>query len=217
MWGIIKKDLFVIKGNSKIFLVFIISFLTMELQGNNSFTTILPVMSLMLFLSTFSYDAYNKWDAYACTLPDGRKNIVKSKYIATIIIVLCVAIFSVMLSYGLSVLTNGFKIAERPFNLEESISGAVGSIMAALLIVMLTYPLVFKFGIENGRIMIFVILGLVTALVGAIFKIIGDIKNIDTVMQLIEKYIAIGAPIIFIILLFISYRISEKIYCKKEF
>ena len=37
----------------------------------------------MMFISTFSYDEFNNWNSYVATLPNGRKNAIIAKYIAT--------------------------------------------------------------------------------------------------------------------------------------
>ena len=93
MKGLIKKDLFIIKNNLKIILILFIVFFLTGLKNSTDMSYIPITLSVVLFLSTFSYDEFNKWDAYAITLPNGRVNIVKSKYVATIILV--------VITYGL--------------------------------------------------------------------------------------------------------------------
>ena len=87
MLSLIKKDLLLMKNNLKLIGIMLVIFLFMILQGSYDLSFLPAMISIMLFISTFSYNEYNKWDAYAITLPNGRKNIVKSKYIATLILV----------------------------------------------------------------------------------------------------------------------------------
>ena len=53
---------------------------------------------MMIFITTFSYDEYNSWDAYAISMPVSRKDIVKSKYIASIILIFIAVIFTIIIS-----------------------------------------------------------------------------------------------------------------------
>ena len=88
MKGLIKKDLLMIKNNLKIVIIIFFVFFIMALQGEVDISFAPSLISVMLFMSTFSYDEYNKWDAYVITLPNGRKEAVKAKYISTFIVIL---------------------------------------------------------------------------------------------------------------------------------
>ena len=74
MIGFIKKDLAMIKSNFKLMGILLFFYVVMGLLGEMDISFILPFMSVMIMISTFSYDNYNKWDAYSVTLPNGRKN-----------------------------------------------------------------------------------------------------------------------------------------------
>ncbi len=86
MKGLIIKDLLIVKSNLKIILVLLFVYGLMSFQGSMDLTFILPFISIVIMISTFSYDTYNNWDAYVISLPDGRKNSVKAKYLVTIIL-----------------------------------------------------------------------------------------------------------------------------------
>ncbi|MDE5540007.1 MAG: ABC-2 transporter permease, partial [Bacilli bacterium] len=88
MLGLIKKDLFMIKSNLKILVILFVVYGLMAYQGEMSLSFVLPFMSVMIMISTFSYDTYNKWDAYSITLPNGRKNSVRAKYLATLLLII---------------------------------------------------------------------------------------------------------------------------------
>ena len=81
MLGFIKKDLLMIKSNIKILAILLLIYIVMAFQGQLYLSFLLPFMGVMIMVSTFSYDTFNKWDAYAVTLPNGRKNSVRGKYI----------------------------------------------------------------------------------------------------------------------------------------
>ena len=78
MVGLIKKDLLMIKSNLKMVLIMLVVFFIMALQGEFDISFVPPFIVVMLFMSTFSYAEFNKWDASAVTLPHGRKTVVQS-------------------------------------------------------------------------------------------------------------------------------------------
>ena len=56
-------------------------------------------MMLVIIISTFSYDDYNKWTIYSATFPNGRKNYIKGKYITTIILIIGITLINFILSF----------------------------------------------------------------------------------------------------------------------
>ncbi len=206
MLGLIKKDFLIIKNNLKLIIVMLMVFFIMALGGQFNISFIPTFIIVMLFISTFSYDEYNNWDAYAITLPGGRKNIVKSKYIASLFLTLLSAVITVLLNYLISVINNTA--------VNELISSLLGSICAIVIIQSIMYPLIFKFGMEKGRIVLFI---LVFVMVGVITLLKNIIKIPTLLVVLFNNYWFIVIPIILVISLLISYKISEKIYLKKEF
>jgi len=207
MIGLIKKDLFIIKNNLKIILILFIVFFITGLQNSTDMSYIPITLSVVLFLSTFSYDEYNKWDAYAITLPNGRVNIVKSKYIATIILVLITSLISLILNLLTGYINNSI-------NFEEALSMITGITFSIILIQSISYPIIFKFGIEKGRLLLFASIFIIISLISLIPVSINISSNI---ILFIEKYWIILLLIITSIILSISYLISKKIYLKKEF
>lgn len=206
MLGLIKKDFLIIKNNLKLIIVMLMVFFIMALGGQFNISFIPTFIIVMLFISTFSYDEYNNWDAYAITLPGGRKSIVKSKYIASLFLTLLSAVITVLLNYLISVINNTA--------VNELISSLLGSICAIVIIQSIMYPLIFKFGMEKGRIVLFI---LVFVMVGVITLLKNTIKIPTILVVLFNDYWFIVIPIILVISLLISYKISEKIYLKKEF
>ena len=206
MLGLIKKDFLIIKNNLKLIIVMLMVFFIMALGGQFNISFIPTFIIVMLFISTFSYDEYNNWDAYAITLPGGRKSIVKSKYIASLFLTLLSAVITVLLNYLISVINNTA--------VNELISSLLGSICAIVIIQSIMYPLIFKFGMEKGRIVLFI---LVFVMVGVITLLKNIIKIPTILVVLFNNYWFIVIPIILVISLLISYKISEKIYLKKEF
>ena len=210
MLGLIKKDFLLIKANLKSMAIIFIVYLILAFQGTFDVTFIIPLIGIMLFISTFSYDDFNNWNSYAVTLPDGRKNVIRAKYIASIILTIILAAVALAIGIGISYTkTNSI-------NLNEIISSLMGTMLSNVIIISLLYPIVFKFGATNGRIILFaVVFGI--AGIGALIAQFVDTTPIINMINRLDSYSLIAIPIISVILLGISYLISNKIYQNKEF
>ena len=210
MLGLIKKDFLLIKANSKQMVIIFIVYLMLAFQGTFDATFIVPLIGIMLFISTFSYDDFNNWNSYAVTLPDGRRNVVRAKYIASIILTVILGAVALAISAGISYTkTNSI-------NVDEIMSSLMGTMLSSVIIISLLYPSVFKFGATNGRIILFaVVFGI--AGIGALIAQFVDTTPIINMINRLDNYSLIAIPIISVVLLGISYLISNKIYQRKEF
>lgn len=208
MLGLIKKDLLMIKGNLKMISIIFIVFILIALNGNGNFAFIPAFIGVMLIMSTFSYDEYNKWDAYATTLPSGRRNIVKSKFIATFILILISFLVTLLLCLIIQYINNDI-------NFKEIYESMLGCLIAIILLIAIMYPLIFKFGIEKSRIGIFIGIFGVTSLVSILTKVKIQIPN--SLLTFLSNYGFILFFGISLISILISYKISQKIYLNKEF
>lgn len=210
MLGLIKKDFLMIKSNFKTLAIIFVVYAIMAFQGRMDLSFILPFMSVMIMISTFSYEEFNKWNAYACTLPSGRKNTVKAKYISTILMIVIVTfivtITSILIAYT----------KENAINYESILSTILGTSFATVLLQFIMYPVIYKLGVEKARIGIFVVifgLGIIGALVSKIY----DFKKVLALLKPLENYVIFIIPILMIVMLYISYTISKRTNLKKEF
>lgn len=210
MFGLIKKDFLLIKANLKSMVIVFIVYLILIFQGTFDVIFIVPLIGIMLFISTFSYDDFNNWNSYAVTLPNGRKNVVRAKYIASIILTVILGIGALAIGIGISYTkTNSI-------NLDEIISSLMGTILSSVIIIALLYPIVFKFGATNGRIILFAVVFGVAG-IGALIAQFVDMTSIINMINRLDSYPLVSIPIISAILLGISYLISNKIYQNKGF
>lgn len=208
MLGLIKKELLMIKGNFKLITIMLVICCFMSLQGTTDLSFFAPILVVVACLSTFSYDQYNKWDAYAITLPNGRKNVVKAKYIATLLLGIITIVLSALLEVIIGNMKNGV-------DYEVVLTLVVGSIMAISVLISIIYPLVFKFGVEKGRIILFIATFAIIAICGILFK--QDITTQMETTQFLDAYGTVILPVIIFLMLGISYKISQRIYSKKDF
>ncbi len=209
MLGLVKKDLLMIKGNMRQVILFLVVFLILAFQENNIIVIVPVFVSMIVFITTFSYDEYNKWDAYAISLPVSRKNIVKAKYVASIILWAIALLVTV-------VITGIMGLFEQNLNYFEMFGMILGCVFSIVLLEAIMFPLIFKFGVEKGRIGLFVGVFAIAGLLGFIFTGI-DLENATGFIEIFNKYYYILIPLAAVILLVISYFVSKKIYLKKEF
>lgn len=209
MLGLIKKDLLMMKANSKILLSTLFIFIIFLLQGGETIYFVPAFFMTVIFMSTFSYDEYNKWNAYAVTLPNGRKNVVKAKYIANLILMALTILFTLVAAITIGSISNNLHI-------DQLCSSIFGVFFGLTLIQTLSYPIIFKFGVEKGRIALFVGLFGFSILFGFLFQHI-HLSIPKNIIEFLNGYYMLYIPILIIFLYLISYFVSLSIYQKKEF
>ena len=208
MNGMIKKDLFMIKNNYRSIIVTFIIYIFYTIMFKMDMSFLLPFMSLMICISTFNYDDFNNWHSFATSLPQGKINVVRSKYIISTCLIIISTAISVLLSYVINNIRNiGFDI---------STSVLCGEILAIVFIMSLLFPIIFKYGSEKGRIAM-VIAGLsIAGIVTLITKVL-KIKISPSILNFITSNIYVLFIGISILMIGISYFLSKKIYLNKEF
>lgn len=206
MKGLILKDLLNLKSTFKMLGVMMLFFAVVFIpQGNGFIFGMIILMFAMMVVTTISYDDLAKWDAYALTMPVTRKEMVLSKYLVMAILNTLGAVVSLIVGIVGSI------IMGQSFDVE--ILAIVGLIyLIAFIFGSVIIPLIYKFGTEKARLMLFLCALLPTAL-------------ILLVEQFNVPLPTIGNPWIYLILLIgfsvagviLSYLISLKIYSQKEF
>lgn len=210
MLGLIRKDLLMIRSNFKLLAILFFVYGVMTFQGEMDLSFLLPFMSVMIMISTFSYDNYNQWDAYAITLPDGRKNSVRAKYLATILLIIVTAIIITVLAIIIAYMRT------KVINFENIFSTLLGAIFATSLLLSCMYPAIYKFGVEKARIgLLVVVFGV--AIIGGIIVKIFDFESLFQVLDTLNNYWLVIIPIVTILMIYLSCKISEGIYKKREY
>lgn len=92
----------------------------------------------------------------------------------------------------------------------------LGVIFATTLLQDLMYPVIYKFGIEKARITIFVVVFGIVLIASIIGKII-DFKPLLESLKVLNSYWIFILPIIMVLFLYTSYKISERVYQQKDY
>ena len=98
MIGFIKKDLLMIKDNGKMLVILLLLCFFFGMTKTMDPSFLISFLSVTTMLSIFNYDSFNHWDAYACTLLNGRRNMVISKYITSILLVVMTSFIVFLIS-----------------------------------------------------------------------------------------------------------------------
>ena len=209
MLGMIKKDLYLLLNNRRLFYIVFVVYLFMSIVSNQDYTLFLPLMAVMMFFSSFSYDEFNNWHGYGATLPSGKENIVKAKYVTALGLLVSSTVLSLLLS-----LTVGF--FKKDLSFSDSASMMLGIDAALLFLICILFPIIFKFGYEKGRIALILVSFGISGIVILLSKIF-RIQITASMILFLEKYGLYLALAALLGMLYGSYWISRKIYLNKEF
>lgn len=206
MLGLIVKDLFITKKYMRtIFAILIFYTFFCTMYSSASFLSGMVILSFsMITLTTIAYDDTVKWDKYALTMPITRTDVVFAKYISTFIFTISGALISLILAYAVTIIKRVHVTNEDLLTI--LVVSAIGFILISIML-----PLVYKFGVEKARFLLFIVFAVPFA-----FVLIAKSMNLpvpsDNSINLLLKLSPFIAAVIFII----SFLISDMIYKNKE-
>jgi ABC-type transport system involved in multi-copper enzyme maturation permease subunit len=205
--GLILKDLIVLKkqGRVALFLVLFYTAFSLTTQNISMLGSMVAMICTMLPITSMSYDERSKWDKYALSLPIQRKTVVISKYVLGVTLNLAAALLVALLNL---ILLRFIQDADPG----EMMLITLATCMAMILLLSVLLPIMFKFGVEKGRLIMF-------AVIFAPFMAAMLLSRLNIPMpdERMLKMFAYASPVIVICILLISVNISIGIYSKKEF
>jgi len=193
MRALIKKDLFVLIRQMRMFLVIIVVF---AILPGNSMTVFAVVYTAMLPYTALAYDERSKWDQMAAMLPYTNGDIVLSKYLLGYLLMGCAALLSL-----------AAKLITR-----SDPSGMLLGLCIGLLMMALTLPPMFRFGVEKGR-MFFVFL-MVLLGVGGTSLVTGITESPNTGSM--EHLLMLILPLAAVVLNLVSIPLSIVLYGRRD-
>ena len=157
MSALLLKDYYVIFRQMKIFLLLILVFSCIP---GTFYSTFAVVYASMLPYTALAYDERSRWDQMAAMMPYSARDVVLSKYLFGWIAVGATIVLQTILS------VIWLSDVEGP-----SIPVILLSVCVAVCILDITLPMMFRFGVEKGRLAMFLIIFLVCASAGGIATI----------------------------------------------
>lgn len=197
MRGLLIKDWKTLLKQMKVMLVIVVVFACIPGTYMAAFALF---YAAMLPITALAYDERAKWDELATMMPYTAKSIVGSKYVLGLTLIGSISLLSAASQVVVSV------VQHVPLNTETLISIPLVA-CGALLMMLIDLPLMFRLGVEKGRI-IYILLtcGCVTY-----FAMNTDdvIASLDTVSVYSALLMVLAITIVAFV---ISYTISVQVY-----
>ena len=157
MKALLLKDTYVIWKQMKIFLLIILVFSAIPSGFNSAFAVI---YAAMMPYTAMAYDERSKWDQMAAMMPYSTRDIVLGKYVFGWLCIAAAMVLSALFQGLLSFLGASLSLALLAM-----------SALSGLCVLAITLPVMFRFGVEKGRLAMFLIIFLVCSTAGGISSI----------------------------------------------
>lgn len=142
MKALLIKDVLNLRPQFRIYIIILLLWFAIALfRGDYMFFCGVMVMFVvMLPVNTIAYDEKAGWDRFALTMPVSRDDIVLAKYLFMICTISAVALITFI---GTMIMTK---------DAVESVSVILYAMPVGLILDAVIMPLLFKFGVEKGRV-----------------------------------------------------------------
>ena len=154
MKGLLMKDLLNLRQTIRVWALLLALFIVIGFAQRSPIyiTSMLTVMVLLLPVNALAYDETCKWDAYALTMPVTRRDLVLSKYLLALVGAGAMALLSAVCT---------LMMGAAP----DEVFSTIGLLLAAgLCMISILLPLLFRFGVQKGRMVMIVVVLLPVAL-----------------------------------------------------
>lgn len=202
MKGLMKKDFLMLWRASRAFLLICVLFIAMSaISQDNIIFLFMPIMISGLLPSTLlSYDERCKWQEFSGALPVSRAQLVSAKYLLglgcmTLILLVTLIVHLIVRRFPPQTLL--------------SMLGAIYGL--SLFISAVSLPMMFKFGVEKGRLWYYATLVLVGGASGASAGVATDFFN-----EGLPSYIWI-IFVFGVVIYALSWLLAIHFYQKREF
>ena len=207
MKGLIIKDLKNLKKYSHtvlIMIAFYILFMTM-MESIEFLSGIVVLMCAVSVITSFAYDKQSGWDAYALTLPLPRKDFVFAKY----------ALALLLTAFGTTVaLLTGwlYGLFKGVSNFTETLLSSYAMFVVAILFLCVLLPLVYRFGVERSRVLIFALVAIPTSSL----IVLSQTGVITMPEKTLLSQLFIFSPLLLIACAAVSIALSYRIFKRKQ-
>lgn len=201
MRALLMKDCCTLWKQLRIFIVVMLAITVFNGAFGNLF---IVVWAAMLPYTAMAYDERSRWDQLAAMMPYSVRDIVLSKYLLGWLCCGAAALFSLAVQSILTVLRFPMAALDPTANLL--------GLCASLCVLAVTLPLMFRFGVEKGRLVMFLLIFLVCGTAGALGSIAVDIG--DGLLRM-PPLLLIGLPAAAAVLTAVSVPLAVRMYQKR--
>lgn len=207
MKGLLRKDFLLLRAYGRSLLLLLVLFLGIGVtSGTNITVGIVMIESIMLSVSTFSYDDMAKWNAYMLSMPVSRKTAVREKYVFALLL----GLIGIVLSLLAGLLAGAIR-----GNIDwRELGWTVGACLTiAFLYLSIMMPLAFRYGAEKMRILLLAVFFVLFFILFGGYVLLS--KSAPGALASLMRLWPIF-PVLMVASLSISYVISQRIFEKKE-
>lgn len=218
MRGLLEKDFCLMKKRKNYFLMLflIMGMLGFVTDGTFFISGYLPIIVVMLTISTISYDEFDNGMAFLMTLPVKPKTYAVEKYVLGILMGACSVVLAIVVQIVVTI------VQGMPLNLREYTEGAVFAIPMWSIMMAILFPIEMKFGAEKGRIALVLVYGVCFALFAMgrkLFALLGiNAEELTAKVDAVPDTVMVAVLILIsVFALLVSMLSSTGIMEKKEF
>lgn len=209
MLGLIYKDLAILKRYLGFFCLWFFGFgiFCAYLSSMDFFCGAVSVFCAVLPLTTMSYDSQWGWETFALSTGISRRTMALSRYVLCLLFTLVGAAINFLMRVFLA----------QDSGVLESLVVVLAIAGASLMMTALMLPLMYKFGVEKGRMFLMLVIFLVVGLSSFAEKVLWPFFGQSIADSFFLRNLEWIFPLIGVAGLVISILISLRIYAKKEF
>lgn len=201
MQALILKDFYVMWKQTRVFLLVILVFSAIPGSFNAVFAVI---YSAMLPYTAMAYDERSKWNQLAAMMPYSDRDIVLSKYAFGWLFILAATVASLVLQTALSLVWPAAADGSSP-------AALLLALCVSVCVLALTLPLMFRFGTERGRLVMFLIIFLVCGSAGAVAGIAPELEGSSSFFVTFS-----AAALTAVVLTVLSIPLSIRLYRRRR-
>lgn len=235
MWGLIVKDLLLLRKTLKNMIAIYIGTLLISIAFGNYFlaVAVIPLMIVSVGMTAFQNDELSNQQVYTATYPLSRVKIVTSRYLLTFLLI-AISLYVGLLSYVFinfavipliqTLVANGADSLavlkpENGLNL-DMIKQLLMIEAATLFVYSIFYPVIYKYGCEKSK---YVLMSIVMVSLGVLsmFSVYVNVIAPGTIdlthfIEQIEQNGLVVISLLVIVTTIISYFLSIKFYKHKD-
>ena len=201
MKGLLPKDYYTLLKQLRFYLIFLLIF---TIIPNMDLSSIAIVYAAMLPITVIAFDERSKWDQLAAMMPYTERELVLSKYVLGYIGVAVFGVIAFALQAGIAL------IGGHSFTMEQGMTLLVTA-AAALILLAINLPFMFWLGVERGRIVFMILIG-VTVFFGMMSAESAKELLANSTITALQLLLLCGAAAIVVngISIFASFKIYQK-------
>lgn len=205
MKALIQKDVYVLWKQMKIFLLVMLVIMV----GNGSFGSVFVVVwCSMLPYTALAYDERCKWDQMAAMMPYSPRDLVLSKYVLGW---LCAGAASAVVLAVQAVI----RVLHLPMATGTPLAGLM-SFCASAGVLAVTLPVMIRFSVERGRMVMFLVIFLVCGAAGALGTISISVDQTAGGIQGPFGFFMLILPVAAVVLTAVSIPLSMRLYAARR-